>query len=47
MSEADIGFNVARLRKEAGTKSKHADALEKFGLEKAVGNAAEPVKPAA
>ena len=28
MSPADIAFNVARLRKEGATKSKHADALE-------------------
>ena len=28
MFPADIAFNVARLRKEGATKSKHADALE-------------------
>jgi hypothetical protein len=27
MSDADIAFNVARLRHEGATKSKHADAL--------------------
>jgi hypothetical protein len=47
MSSADIGFNVARLRKEGSSKTKHADALERFGLEKAASGAAEPVKPAA
>jgi len=35
MSDADISFNAARLRKEAGTKSKHADLLEQFGRDKA------------
>jgi hypothetical protein len=40
MSSADIGFNVGRLRKEGASKAKHADALERFGLEKAASGAA-------
>jgi hypothetical protein len=31
MSDADIQFNVDRLRQEATAKLKHADALEEFG----------------
>jgi hypothetical protein len=42
MSAADIDFNAVRLRKEGATKSKHADALERFGYEKAAGNATSP-----
>ena len=34
MSDADIAFNVARLRKEGATKSKHADALEQFARDR-------------
>ncbi len=32
MSDADIAFNVARLRKEGATKSKHADVSASSGL---------------
>ena len=32
MEPRDIAFNVARLRKEAKAKLKHADALEAWGL---------------
>lgn len=32
MSDADIGFNVSRLRAEASAKLDHADALEAWGL---------------
>jgi hypothetical protein len=28
MSDADVGYNVARLRAEAAAKNRHADALE-------------------
>jgi hypothetical protein len=45
MSDADIAFNVARLRKEGATKSKHADALEQFARDKK--KASETVSPAA
>jgi hypothetical protein len=31
---------VGRLRKEGASKAKHADALERFGLEKAASGAA-------
>lgn len=31
MTDADIKYNVSRLRTEAETKLKHADALEEFG----------------
>ena len=31
MSDADIGFNAARLRSEARAKEAHADALEAWG----------------
>ena len=34
MSDADIAFNVAGLRKEGAMKSKHADALEQFARDK-------------
>jgi hypothetical protein len=45
MSEADIAFNVGRLRKEGVSKSKHADALEQFARDKK--KASETVSPAA
>jgi hypothetical protein len=35
MSPADFVFIVARLRKEGKTKSRHADALERFAIKKA------------
>jgi hypothetical protein len=34
MTAADIGFDVSPSRKEGTTKSKHADALERFGWRK-------------
>jgi hypothetical protein len=34
MEPRDIAFNVARLRKEAKAKLKHADALEAWGVRK-------------
>lgn len=34
LCEADVDFNVARLRKEARAKLRHADALEAWGLRK-------------
>ena len=40
MSDADIASNVARLRKEGASKSKHADALEQFGRDKKKATAA-------
>jgi hypothetical protein len=32
LSDADLRFNVARLRREADAKLHHADALEAWGL---------------
>lgn len=40
MSDADIAFNVARLRKEGSSKTKHADALEQFGRDRKKATAA-------
>ncbi len=34
LTDADRMWNVNRLRAEAGTKLKHADALEQWGLER-------------
>ena len=34
MSDSDIDYNVARLRKEAVAKLRHADALEAYRLRK-------------
>jgi hypothetical protein len=34
LTSDDVDFNVARLRKEARAKLKHADALEAFGQQK-------------
>lgn len=34
LGEDDVHFNVARLRKEARAKLRHADALEAWGLRK-------------
>jgi hypothetical protein len=42
MSDADIAFNVARLRKEGAAKSKHADALEQFARDKKKANQVSP-----
>jgi hypothetical protein len=36
MSDADIGFNVARLRSESRAKLAHADALEAWGRSRGV-----------
>lgn len=40
MTQADIDWNVARLRAEADAKSRHADALAEFGIKRAVVSAA-------
>jgi hypothetical protein len=34
MSDADVGYNVARLRAEAAAKNRHADALEAWHRER-------------
>jgi len=34
MTDDDVAYNVARLRKEGATKLKHADALEAWGVER-------------
>jgi hypothetical protein len=41
LTSADIGFNVARLRAEAGAKLAHADALKAYGDECSEPDAAE------
>src|SRR5712671_6811732 len=44
MSPADVSFNIRRLRAESGSKSKHADLLERWWETRKVN---EPVSPAA
>lgn len=40
MTAADIAYNVARLRTEAATKQRHADALEAWGRSRGLREAA-------